>query len=46
MDWKQRLTKVREDHPDYKRKVAFAAAVGVSGATVTDWEKSASDGGV
>lgn len=43
-DWKQRLRAAREGKG--MSKTAFAAAVGVSNATATDWEKSVDSGGI
>ena len=43
-DWKQRLRKARENKG--LSKTAFAAAVGISNATATDWEKSIDAGGI
>ncbi|WP_229519936.1 XRE family transcriptional regulator [Massilia oculi] len=43
-DWKQRLREAREAKG--LNKTAFAKAIGVSNATVTDWEKSFFDGGI
>jgi transcriptional regulator with XRE-family HTH domain len=43
-EWKQRLRAAREDKG--LSKTAFAAAVGVSNATATDWEKSVDSGGI
>lgn len=43
-EWKQRLRHTREDKQ--MTKTAFAAAVGVSNATATDWEKSVDAGGI
>lgn len=43
-EWKQRLRQAREDKG--LNKTAFAKAVGVSNATVTDWEKSIDAGGI
>lgn len=43
-DWKQRLRAAREDKG--MSKTAFAAAVGISNATATDWEKSVDSGGI
>jgi transcriptional regulator with XRE-family HTH domain len=43
-DWKQRLRAARLGKG--MSKTAFAAAVGVSNATATDWEKSVDAGGI
>lgn len=43
-DWKQRLRTARESKG--LSKTAFAAAVGISNATATDWEKSIDAGGI
>jgi transcriptional regulator with XRE-family HTH domain len=43
-DWKQRLRAAREGKG--MSKTAFAAAVGISNATATDWEKSVDSGGI
>lgn len=43
-DWKHRLREAREAKGF--KKTAFALAVGVSNATVTDWEKSVDAGGI
>lgn len=43
-EWKQRLRLKREEKQ--MTKTAFAAAVGVSNATATDWEKSVDEGGI
>ena len=43
-DWKQRLRAAREAKGLKKGK--FASAVGVSNATITDWEKGADAGGI
>lgn len=43
-DWKKRLTSAREAKG--LNKTEFAAAVGVSNPTVTDWEKSLDTGGI
>lgn len=43
-DWKFRLKQAREAKE--LNKTEFARLVGVSNATVTDWEKSAEDGGI
>lgn len=43
-EWKQRLREAREAKG--LKKTAFALAVGVSNATVTDWEKSVDAGGI
>jgi transcriptional regulator with XRE-family HTH domain len=43
-EWKQRLRVAREEKG--MSKTAFAAAVGVSNATATDWEKSVDSGGI
>lgn len=43
-DWKQRLRAARVGKG--LSKTAFAAAVGVSNATATDWEKSVDSGGI
>lgn len=43
-EWKQRLRAAREEKG--MSKTAFAAAVGVSNATATDWEKSIDSGGI
>lgn len=43
-DWKQRLREAREAKG--LNKTEFAKAIGVSNATVTDWEKSFFDGGI
>lgn len=43
-EWKQRLRAAREEKG--MSKTAFAAAVGVSNATATDWEKSVDSGGI
>lgn len=43
-DWKTRLKQVRA--VKFPKKTDFAKAVGVSSATVTDWEKLAEDGGI
>jgi transcriptional regulator with XRE-family HTH domain len=43
-DWKQRLRTARENKG--LSKTAFAAAVGISNATATDWEKSIDAGGI
>lgn len=42
--WKQRLREAREAKG--LNKTAFAKAVGVSNATITDWEKSVDAGGI
>lgn len=42
--WKIRLKQAREAKG--LKKTAFAAAMGVAPATVTDWEKSVEDGGI
>lgn len=42
--WKQRLTEARLNRN--LSKTEFAAAVGVSAPTVTDWEKPFQDGGI
>ncbi|MGE5622225.1 MAG: XRE family transcriptional regulator [Bacillota bacterium] len=43
-EWKQRLRQAREQKQ--LNKTSFAKAVGVSNATVTDWEKSSDIGGI
>lgn len=43
-EWKQRLRSAREAKG--LTKTAFAKVVGVSNATVTDWEKSVESGGI
>lgn len=43
-DWKLRLRQAREAKE--LNKTEFARLVGVSNATVTDWEKSSDDGGI
>ena len=43
-EWKQRLRAAREEKG--MSKTAFAAAVGISNATATDWEKSVDSGGI
>lgn len=43
-EWKQRLRQAREEKG--LNKTAFSKAVGVSNATVTDWEKSIDSGGI
>ena len=43
-EWKQRLKAARTDKG--LNKTEFARAVGVSNPTITDWEKSAGDGGI
>jgi transcriptional regulator with XRE-family HTH domain len=43
-EWKKRLTEARSSK--FPKKKDFAAAVGVSNPTVTDWEKSSEDDGI
>jgi len=43
-EWKLRLKQSRENKS--LNKTTFAKLVGVSNATVTDWEKSVADGGI
>lgn len=43
-EWKLRLKQARENKK--LNKTTFAKLVGVSNATVTDWEKSVADGGI
>jgi transcriptional regulator with XRE-family HTH domain len=45
MDWKARL-KAKREAAGWNNKTLFADAVGVSPATVTDWEKSVETGGI
>lgn len=45
MNWKSKLREARLAK-GYIKKVRFAEAIGVSAATVTDWEKPVDDGGI